>query len=308
MNKKLFLEQLDVIAVALFLFLGAVDLLIVWRASDSITDYEAWHRTFQSIFLVGTAGGLVTLVIRWIRQHQELIEAVQVSQHILQNKCVADQVGGILNECMEIRKKQWPEFAEQFLAEELGTFKKNTIHRIATGEIQCSLSFGQTYSPNFFSLYTGTSFATHIGKWDYWRSPNGRTQLDANAHAIRSHRGEIIRYFVLPNNVELPEDEDIQRQLDARITLWIINKGDIDHKFLQDVGVFFNERGEVKLFSVWNESHAHLTLDGNRLEEGRGIYHHFRNKGTATSIKDLKDWKLYKKQELSVSDRRTITQ
>lgn len=94
MNKKLFLEQLDVMAVAIFFVLGAADLLIVWRASDSITAYEAWHRTFQSIFLVGSAGGLVALVIRSIKQHQETLEEIKISQHILQNKCVAEQVGG----------------------------------------------------------------------------------------------------------------------------------------------------------------------------------------------------------------------
>lgn len=199
---------------------------------------------------------------------------------------------------MEIRKKQWPEFAELFLAEQLGSFKANTVHRITTGEIQCSLSFGQVHSPNFFSIYTGTSFATHIGKWDYWKSPNGRTQLEANAQAIRSHKGDIIRYFVLPNNVEIPEDDDIQHQLDAKITLWVIKKGDVGPNFLQDVGVFFNEKGEVKLFSVWNESHAHLTLDGNQLEEGRGIYHHFRNKGTAKRIEEIRDWKFYKSKHL----------
>lgn len=308
-------ELIENILTVFFAIIAAADAVLIILTKGGLQHafegeelFETIHQIVQSLFITTVVLCSLTLLIRWHRHHEEMLEAMELSKEIVQENKVAEHLKEIIQNCREIRQKGWPEFAQNYLTEELLEDLKTSTHQLKIGSMKCSLVVGRMYSPGFFKITKGPSFVTHYGEWDYWSFPAGLKQLKANRNAITNH-GPITRYFILRDCDGVPEDNIIKNQLDAKINLYVVHENEVNKRFLCDVGVFFDEDGKIVFLSEWyfdsdsqkdpEKNFAALTLEGQRLTFGLQVYDHFDSNNYAKPIRGPKDWEDYKANRLN---------
>lgn len=296
----------------IFIVIGVLDACIAVAASDHTA--EAWHTGLQSLLLGIAAGACVTLMLRWHREHHTMLEAMKLSEHIVQNNDIARNLRAIIEGYSKVCSKleKWPPFSQAIVISELESFKVRKIEFLDRGSIHCDLTVGRRYSPSFFELYKGgKSFVTSYGEWEYWTKAAGVQQLDANRKAIEHKHGDIIRYFILRRSEERPSIDTLDRiildQINAGIKVYMIeenDEGDVNPYFLRNVGVFFDEKDQVKLLSVWyedepgsspeNRNTAEISFERPGIEYGEKIYDYFLRHRRAENVYEKGLWEKYK--------------
>lgn len=313
-RKKYFFEHSEFIVSVVFTIVAAGDIAVIFFKSthdpEKHARWEITHEILQSLFLLSVVVLSILILIRWYRHTHEMHEAFKVAKDLFQEGDRASEtLRDIIDNCSEIRRKRWPEFAELFLVERLLEIKSIT-NKMKSGSMEIELNFGQRHSPHFFTITKGPSFVTATGNGRYWHTEPGKRQLEANKRAIESNNGDITRVIILGEKngssaIEYPDDI-IENQLAAKIKLLVICESKVEDLFRCDVGVFFDDRGQnVAFLSEWPypdqpqgrdqpRGRAKLTFEGERLAFGNRVYEYFINHEEACTIHDFKDWQQYK--------------
>lgn len=337
-------ELYEWVVAALFLIVAAADLFVIYQAQaaerslsttrelvlkhegaeaavkDAESYKERWeitHQVIQSLFLTTATLFTILMLNRWYRHNDEMKEAIKESTEkvlkalnvhpllVEKNKAGASLLH-LVESCGEILRKNWPEFVEAILVDQIGN-GKSKIDALKGGSLELDLETAHRYSPKFFTITKGPSFVTASARnLGYWRTPDGRAQLAANKQAIKAKYGSITRAFIVPKDQsDLLHADIIQEQLNAGVNLIFVNESDVKPDFLCDVGVFLQPcESEVSFMSEWpwpngGQKHqpARLTFDGPRLQDfGHQVYSYFRAHEKAVHVNKLAQWEAYKKQ------------
>ena len=291
-------ERAEFVLGLIFSVIGVADVVLIIAISKG-DKLQTCHEAIQSFLLAAVVVYSSIMLVRWYRHHDEILESLNLSTDLMRHDKMASYFKEIIGACSAIRQKRWPgEFAELFLTARLQHLNEETS-KLKSGQMMIDLDVAQSDSPKYFMVTRGRSFVTAYGNWEYWTKPEGHNQLQANRQAITAKFGPIIRVFILPNHKEIPSDDIVQKQIDAKINFMVIHENDVRRsEFIGDVGVFFDgDRDEVVFMSEWTYTDpgrgvATLYFEGERLVFGKQMYDYLTSR--ARPIKRLADWTEYK--------------